>query len=145
MPTRFGDGRSGSVHNSPLGGSSTPAPSRSVVRLPIVRDPARLCRIKRAYLARHYRGVERVPFAHQTEPARFLGQAIARELTEQVEAGTWRRDDRAGVFRPRLTAAWEITWQALPPFHMLTRWRIPGLAPSPLHGLNLDGPGTRPI
>src|SRR2546428_9266480 len=49
-----------------------------VVRLPIVRDPARLCRIKRAYLARHYRGVERIPFAHQTEPARFLGEAMAR-------------------------------------------------------------------
>jgi len=37
-----------------------------VVRLPIVRDPARLCRVKRAYLERYYRGVERVPFEHRT-------------------------------------------------------------------------------
>src|SRR2546425_721299 len=54
LPTKFRDGRSVSVHNSPLAGSFTPPPSRIVVRLPIVRDPARLCRIKRAYLARHY-------------------------------------------------------------------------------------------
>src|SRR5256886_14087348 len=124
MPTRFGDGRSGSVHNGPLAGSFPPAPPGTVVRLPIVRDPARLCRIKRAYLARHYRGVERVPFAHQTEPARFLGEAMARELTEQVEAGTWRRDDRAGVFRPRVTGAWGMTWQALAPLSTLRPGRI---------------------
>ena len=61
LPTKFRDGRTVSVHNSSLAGSFTPPPSRIVVRLPIVRDPARLCRIKRAYLARHYRGVERVP------------------------------------------------------------------------------------
>ena len=71
LPTKFRDGRSVSVHNSPLAGSFTPPPSRIVVRLPIVRDPARLCRIKRAYLERHYRGVERVPFAHQGEPLGF--------------------------------------------------------------------------
>src|SRR2546426_9333302 len=61
LPTKFRDGRTVSVHNSPLLGSFTPPPSRVVVRLPIVRDPARLCRVKRAYLDRHYPGLERVP------------------------------------------------------------------------------------
>ncbi len=90
LPTKFRDGRTVSVHNSPLLGSFTPPPSRVVVRLPIVRDPARLCRVKRAYLDRHYRGLERVPFEHQDDPARFLADAMVRELTEQVEAGRWR-------------------------------------------------------
>src|SRR5207249_9596942 len=43
-------------------------------------------RIKRAYLERHYRGVERAPFEHQDEPARFLGGAMVRELTESSSA-----------------------------------------------------------
>src|SRR5437667_7166287 len=88
------DGRTVSIHNSPVPGSFTPPPSRVVVPLPIVQDPARLCRITRAYLERHYRGVERAPFEHQDEPARFLGGAMVRELTEQVEAGAWRRSCR---------------------------------------------------
>src|SRR2546430_370115 len=75
LPTRFRDGRSVSVHNSPLAGAFTPPPSRVVVRLPIVRDPARLCRIKRASPERHYPGVERVPFAHPGEPARVFSEA----------------------------------------------------------------------
>src|SRR6266516_1196903 len=70
---------------------------------------------------------------------------MARELTEQVEAGTWRRDDRAGVFRPRFTAAWVMTWQALPPFSMLRRWRIRRRASAILKDLNMDGPDPRPI
>jgi hypothetical protein len=145
LPTKFRDGRSVSVHNSPLAGSFTPPPSRVVVRLPIVRDPARLCRIKRAYLELHYRGVERVPFAHQGEPARFLSEAMARELREQVEAGTWRHDDRAGVFRPKFMTAWVMTWQALPPVSMLRRRRIRRAALAILQDLNMAGPDPRPI
>src|SRR2546422_2589693 len=144
LPTKFRDGRSVSVHNSPLAGSFTPPPSRIVVRLPIVRDPARLCRIKRAYLDRHYRGVERVPFEHQGEPARFLGEAMARELTEQVEAGTWRRDNRAGVFRPTFPSAWVMTWQALPPFSMVRRRRVRRRAAAILRELNMTGPDPAP-
>ncbi len=145
LPTRFRDGRTVSVHNSPRLGSFTPPASRIVVRLPIVRDPARLCRIKRAYLDRHYRGVERVPFEHQDEPARFLGEAMARELTEQVEAGRWRRDDRAGVFRPTFPSAWVMTWQALPPFSLLRRRRVRRRATAILEELNMAGPDPRPI
>jgi hypothetical protein len=145
LPTKFRDGRSVSVHNSPLLGSFTAPPSRVVVCLPIVQDPARLCRIKRAYLERHYRGVVRVPFAHQDEPARFLSEAMARELREQVEAGTWRRDDRAGVFRPRFTTAWVMTWQALPPFSTLRRRRVRRRAAAILRDLNMAGPDPRPI
>src|SRR6266576_3415462 len=139
LPTKFRDGRTVSVYNSPLLGSFTPPPSRVVVRLPIVRDPARLCRIKRAYLELHCRGRERVAFEHQTDPARFLGAAMVRELTEQVEAGAWRRDDRAGVYRPTFTSAWAMTWQALPPFSMLRRWRIHRRASAILKDLNMDG------
>jgi len=76
--------------------SFTPPPSRIVVRLPIVRDPARLCRIKRAYLERHYRGVERVPFAHQGEPARFLSERPPRRSSAPTRsaASVARRDSR---------------------------------------------------
>ena len=145
LPTKFRDGRSVSVHNSPIPGSFTPPPSRVVVRLPIVRDPARLCRIKRAYLERHYPGRERAPFEHQNDPARFLAGAMVRELTEQVDAGRWRRDDRAGVFRPTFTSAWVMTWQLLPPFSMLRRWRIRRRAAAILRELNMAGPDPRPI
>src|SRR5438876_6102543 len=69
------DGRTVSIHNSPVPGSFTPPPSRVVVRLPIVRDPARLCRIKRAYLARHYRGVERVPSSSSSRGSGRRGSA----------------------------------------------------------------------
>ena len=145
LPTKFRDGRSVSIHNSPMPGSFTPPPSRVVVRLPIVRDPARLCRIKRAYLERHYRGLERVPFEHQDDPARFLAGAMVRELSEQVEAGRWRRDDSAGAFRPSFTSAWVMTWQLLPPFSMLRRWRIRRRASAILQELNMTGPDPRPI
>src|SRR5216684_5198641 len=145
LPTKFRDGRTVSVHNSPLLGSFTPPPSRVVVRLPIVRDPARLCRIKRAYLERHYPGRQRAPFEHQNDPARFLAGAMVRELTEQVDAGRWRRDDRLGVFRPKFTSAWVMTWQLLPPFSMLRRWRIRRRAAAILQELNMAGPDPRPI
>jgi len=144
LPTKFRDGRTVSVHNSPLLGSFTP-PSRVVVRLPIVRDPARLVRVTRAYLDRYYRGVERVPFEHRDDPARFLGDAMVRELTEQVEAGRWRRDDRAAVFRPKFTSAWVMTWQALPPLSMLRRRRLRRRASAILEELNMAGPDPRPI
>src|SRR5256885_9982925 len=117
LPTKFRDGRTVSVHSSPRLGSFTPPASRIVVRLPIVRDPARLCRIKRAYLDRHYRGVERVPFEHQDEPARFLGEAMARELTEQVEAGRGRRDDRTRVVPPAVPDAGVVDLPAPPALH----------------------------
>jgi len=145
LPTKFRDGRSVSVHNSPIPGSFTPPPSRVVVRLPIVRDPARLCRIRRAYLERHYPGRERAPFEHHNDPARFLSGAMVRELTEQVDAGRWWRDDRAGVFRPKFTSAWVMTWQLLPPFSMLRRWRIRRRAAAILQELNMAGPDPRPI
>ena len=145
LPTKFRDGRTVSVHNSPVPGSFTPPPSRIVVRLPIVRDPARLVRVKRAYLDRHYRGAERVPFEHREDPARFLGDAMVRELTEQVEAGRWRRDDRAAVFRPKFTSACVMTWQALPPFSMLRRRRLRRRAEAILEELNMAGPDPRPI
>src|SRR5256712_4808454 len=54
LPTKFRDGRTVSVHHSPLLGSFTPPPPPDVVRLPIVRDPARRRRGKRAHPARHY-------------------------------------------------------------------------------------------
>ena len=145
LPTKFRDGRTVSVHNSPLLGSFTPPPSRVVVRLPVVRDPARLVRVKRAYLDRHYRGLERVPFEYQDDAARFLADAMVRELTEQVEAGRWRRDDRAAVFRPSFTSAWAMTWQALPPFSMLRRRRVRRRASAILEELNMAGPDPHPI
>ena len=145
LPTKFRDGRTVSVHNSPVPGSFTPPPSRIVVRLPIIRDPARLVRVQRAYLDRHYRGVERIPFEHRDDPARFLADAMVRELTEQVEAGRWRRDDRAAVFRPKFTSACVMTWQALPPFSMLRRRRMRRRAAAILEELNMAGPDPRPI
>jgi len=70
---------------------------------------------------------------------------MVRELTEQVDAGRWRRDDRAGVFRPKFTSAWVMTWQLLPPFSMLRRWRIRRRAAAILQELNMAGPDPRPI
>src|SRR5690242_12366374 len=53
LPTKLRDGRSVTVNNSSRAGAFTAPPSRIVVQLPDVRDPARLCRIKRAYLERY--------------------------------------------------------------------------------------------
>lgn len=145
LPTKFRDGRSVSVHNSPRLGSFTPPPSRVVVRLPIVRDPARLCRVKRAYLQRYYGAAERVPFEHQSDPARFLSEAMVRELTEQVERGTWRLDKRAAAFRPTFTSALVMTWQLLPPFSWFRQWRVNARARAILEELHLDGPDPRPV
>src|SRR2546430_14809409 len=86
LPTKFRDGRTVSVHNSPRLGPFTPPASRIVVRLPVEREPARLYRINRAYLDRHYRAVVLAPFQHQEEPALFLGAAMARQLTPLVDA-----------------------------------------------------------
>jgi hypothetical protein len=56
LPTKLRDGRSVTVNNSARLAAFRRPPSRIVVQLPDVRDPARLCRIKRAYLQRHYGG-----------------------------------------------------------------------------------------
>jgi len=95
LPTRFRDGRSVSVHNSPLTGSFTPPPSRIVVRLPIVRDPARLCRIKRAYLERHY-----------SSPPRSSGSST-RDFISSGRMGTngWNYDRGASARARRVAAA----------------------------------------
>src|SRR5437879_4954097 len=108
-------------------------------------SPARCCCAVCAYLVRLSPGLWRVPFVHRDDPARFLGEAMARELKEQVEAGTWWRDDRAGVYRPRFTSAWVMTWQALPPFSLLRRWRLRRRASAILQELNMAGPDPRPI
>jgi len=80
--------------------TTVPFQGRSRRRRPASSCRCRSCRTRRGcaasrvYLERHYRGVERAPFEHQDEPARFLGGAMVRELTEQVEAGAWRRSCR---------------------------------------------------
>ncbi|HEU5261067.1 MAG TPA: DUF4253 domain-containing protein [Gemmatimonadales bacterium] len=145
LPTKFRDGRSLSVNNSPRLGSFAPRPPRAVVQFLDVRDPARLCGIKRAYLGRHYRGVEVSSFEHQGDPARFLSEALTRELTEQVEAGTWRRDDHAGVFRPTFSGAWVMTWRLLPPFTRIRKARLRRRAAQILRDLDMEGPDARPI
>ncbi len=145
LPTKFRDGGSVSVSNSPRAGAFTPRPPRIVVRLPDVRDPARLCRIKRALLERHYGDRERVPFDHQGDPARFLSEAMVRELAEQVEAGTWRRDDVAQVFRPTFTGAWVMTWRLLPPFRAIRTARLRRRAAALLKELGMEGRDPHPI
>ncbi len=145
LPTKFRDGGSVSVSNSPRAGAFTPRPPRTVVRFPDVRDPARLCRIKRALLERHYGTRERVPFAHQDDPARFLSEAMVRELEEQVAAGTWRRDDVGQVFRPTFTGAWVMTWRLLPPFRSIRAARQRRGAAALLQELGMEGPDPHPI
>lgn len=145
LPTKFRDGRSVSVNNNPRAGAFTPARSRIVVRFPDVRDPARLYRIKRAYLARRYGGVKRVPFEHQGDPARFLSEAMVRELEEQVETGMWWRDDVAQVFRPTFVGAWVMSWRLLPPFRAIRTARLRRRAAALLKELGMDGRDPHPI
>ena len=123
LPTKLRDGRSVTVNNSRRLSVFTRPASRDVVQLPTVRDAAQLVDIQRAYLAQYPSGAERIPFAHQDDPLRFLGEAMTRELQEQVEAGTWWRDERAGVFRPTFAGAWRMTWRVLPPLSVVRRWR----------------------
>ncbi|HET7296978.1 MAG TPA: DUF4253 domain-containing protein [Gemmatimonadales bacterium] len=145
LPTKLGDGRSVTVNNNPRAGAFTSARSRIVVRFPDVRDPGRLCRIKRAYLERYYRGVERVPFEHQGDPARLLSDAMVRELEEQVEAGMWWRDDVAQVFRPTFVGAWVMSWKLLPPFRAIRTARLRRRAAAVLRELGMDGGDSSPI
>ena len=145
LPTKLGDGRSVTVNNNPRVGAFTPRPTRIVVHLPDVRDPARLLRIKRAYLERRFAGAARVRFDHQDDPARFLSEAMVREMAEQVEAGTYRRDDVAQVFRPTFTGAWRMTWRLLPPFRAIRISRVRRRAAALLRDLSMEGRDPRPI
>jgi hypothetical protein len=145
LPTKFADGRSVSVNNNRRAGAFTPAHSRIVVPFPDVRDPARLYRIKRAYLERHYPGVERVPFEHQGDPGRFLSEAMVRDLEEQVAAGTWRKDEGAQVYRPTFLGAWAMTWRLLPPFRAIRTARLRRRAAALLKDLGMEGRDPHPI
>lgn len=145
LPTKLGDGRSVTVNNNPRAGAFTPRPTRIVVQLPDVRDPARLLRIKRAYLERRCAGVAVVRFDHQDDPVRFLSEAMARELAEQVEAGTYRRDDVTQEFRPTFIGAWRMTWRLLPPFRAMRMARVRRRAAALLRELGMEGRDPRPI
>jgi Domain of unknown function (DUF4253) len=145
LPTKFADGRSVTVNNSPRAGVFTPSPRRIVVRLRDVRDPGRLWRITRAYLQRYFGAATRVTFDHQDDPARFLSDAMARELAEQVEMGTWRRDDATQTFRPTFVGAWKMTWRLLPPFRALGMARLRRRAATLLRELGMEGSDPHPI
>jgi Domain of unknown function (DUF4253) len=145
LPTRFDDGRSVTVHNSPRAGVFTPGSRRIVVQLPDVRDPRRLYRIKRAYLERDFASVRTIPFDRQGDPARFLSEAMVRELTEQVEAGTWRLDTATQTFRPTFTGAWRMTWRLLPPFRAIRMARLRRRAAALLERLGMTGRDAHPI
>ncbi|HKW39691.1 MAG TPA: DUF4253 domain-containing protein [Gemmatimonadales bacterium] len=145
LPTKFRDGRSMTVNNSPRLGVFTPTPQRIVLQLPDVRDPARLCRIKRAYLQRYFGAATTIPFDHQEEPARFLSQAMVRELTEQVAVRTWRRDDATETFRPTFVGAWKMTWRLLPPFRAIRMARLRRRGAALLRELGMEGRDPHPI
>jgi uncharacterized protein DUF4253 len=145
LPTRFDDGRSVTVNNSPRVGVFTPAPRRIVVQLPDVRDPSRLYRIKLAYLARDFASAKTIPFDHQSDAARLLSQAMVRELTEQVEAGTWRLDAAATTFRPTFIGAWRMTWRLLPPFRAIRMARLRRRSAALLERLGMTGGDVHPI
>ena len=145
LPVKFRDGRTVLVNNSPQAGAFDAPPRRIVLKFPDVRDPARLHRVRDAYLERHFAGAERVAFDYQDDPARFLSDAMVRELAEQVEAGTWWRDDGAQVFRPTFGGAWLGTWRLLPPFVTVRRARIRRRAAALLKELGLEGADTHPI
>lgn len=70
---------------------------------------------------------------------------MVRELTDQVDAGAWRLDEKTGTFRPTFISAWRMTWQALPPFSLLRRRRVGRRAAAILKELGMDGPDPRPI
>ncbi len=75
----------------------------------------------------------------------FLSDAMVRELVEQVEAGTWWRDDVGQVFRPTFVGAWLGTWGQLPPFVTVRRVRMRRRAAAILKELGLDGGDAHPI
>ena len=145
FPARFRDGRSVSVKNSSQVGAFRSPSLRTVVQFPDVRDPVRLRRVQAAFLQRYFTTAERVPFEHEDDPARFLVEGMVRELSEQVEAGTWWRDDVAQVFRPTFRGAWLATWRLLPPFVTIRRMRVRRRAAALLTELGLDGVDAHPI
>lgn len=145
FPARFRDGRSVSVKNSSRVGAFRPVSRRTVVPFPDVRDPIRLRRVRDAFLSRYFASAERVPFPHEDDAAWFLSEGMVRELAEQVEAGTWWRDDVAQVFRPTFRGAWLATWRLLPPFVTVRRMRIRRRAAALLKELGLAGADAHPI
>ena len=145
LPTRLGDGRSVTINNNPRVGVFTPGSKRVVVQLPDIRDPVRLYRIKQAYLQRRFGQSTIIPFDHQDDPARFLAEAMVRELTEQVEAGTWQRDEVTHTFRPTFSGAWQMTWRLLPPFRAIRMARLRRRAATLLQELGMAGPDAHPI
>lgn len=145
FPAKFRDGRSVSVKNSSQVGAFRSHALRTVVQFPDVRDLIRLRRVQAAFLQRYFATAERVPFDHEDDPARFLGEGMVRELAEQVDAGTWWRDDVTHVFRPTFRGAWLATWRLLPPFVTIRRVRMRRRAAALLKELGLDGSDAHPI
>lgn len=143
--TKFADGRQLSVQNNPLLTVFGRSPTRDVVWLPTVRDPARLWRVNRALLARRYGGVAVAPLDPGDDPAAFLSAAIVREMTNQIAIGYYRLDERAQAFRPTCKGAFLMSWKLLEPVCSLQHWLARRRARALLDQLGLAGSDRRAI
>jgi hypothetical protein len=145
LVARFPGSRSLTVHNSPLPGVFGRVPGREKVRLREVRDPVRLFRIYQALVTRRYGALRREPADYRTDPAGFLGAAMARELGQQVETGYLRLDDRAEVYRPTWKGAFLMTWKLMQPFRDIGEWRSDRQARALVVELHLDERDASPV
>jgi hypothetical protein len=145
FPTKFADGTTLSVTNNTEPGAYGPPPGGVVERLPQVRDPARLRRVHAALLDRRYAGRQPVAVDVATNPAGFVGDALARDYQQQVGTGVLWLDERGQVFRPTWLGAWVMTWRLLPPLRHILEARVRRHAAALLADLGLQGRDERPI
>jgi hypothetical protein len=145
LVARFAGGRSLTVHNSPMPGVFGRVPGREKARFRDVRDPVRLYRIYQALVAHRYGALGREPADYRTDPGGFLGAAMARELSQQVDTGYMWLDDRAEVYRPTWKGAFLMTWKLMQPFRDIGEWRSDRRARALVHELHLEERDANPV
>ena len=142
---KFADGRSMSVMNSPQLRVFAPVAAKVVEQLPDVRDPVRVLEVSRALMRRDYDKARRARVNYRGDPARYLSEAMVRELTQQIQTGYLWLDESAAVFRPTWKGALLMTYKLLWPIKQRRARRLRLRAASLLRKLGLDGPERNPI
>lgn len=141
---KYTDGRTLLVNNSPMLGSYAPVPGKTVEQFPDVRDPRRLVRL-------HERLMEQMGTledAKELEPgidgAKYLAEALVRELEGQLPTGYLRRDDAANAFRPTIKGALLMTWAQIPPIITIRMKRVRRRAAQLIETLGVTEPDENP-
>jgi hypothetical protein len=116
------DGRQLLTNNSATPSVFPPVPTKTLTRLPQVKDPVRLYRVHEL-LARRERAAKQ-PLPTDANFAGRLSEAMARSMDEQLRTGYMCFDAADGVYRPTWKGAVLMSWKLLPPWRQIRQARM---------------------